>query len=123
MRSPSPAHRPDHSLPPDLSEQLGAMFDRVAAGYLWAVDAEEWTAAWVAPVELDALHASAVEAACFADRIRVAAGEHRFKRFAIPHEFCPPGEPCWSWPTIVLVTGYLPGVRTREPIRARLVAA
>jgi hypothetical protein len=72
---------------------------------------------------LDPLHSSAVEVACEADRARVAAGERRFKRFAIPHEFCPPGEPCWTWPTLVLVTGYAPGIRTREPIHATVVAA
>jgi len=70
--------------------------------------------------ELDALHLSAVEATCDADRERMASGERQFKRRAIAHEFCLPGELCWSWPVLVLVTAVAPGIRTREPIRAVL---
>jgi hypothetical protein len=71
---------------------------------------------------LDPLHAAAVDAACAADAARIAAGEWQFVRLAHEHEFCQ-GAACWRWPILVRVTGYTPGIRTREPIAATVVAA
>jgi hypothetical protein len=75
------------------------------------------------PTTLDSLHAAAVDAVCSADRDRVATGARQFLRLAAPHEFCLPGEPCLTWPTVVEVTAIAPGLRTRRPIDAGMLAA
>ncbi len=67
-------------------------------------------------IDLDALHAAAVDEACEADRGRVAAGEREFVRLARDHEFCVPGLACVTWPTMVKVISLAPDVRLRQPI-------
>jgi hypothetical protein len=77
----------------------------------------------LAAAALDEVHGRAVDDACAGDALRAAAGETCFLRLPRAHEFCPPGEPCWTWPTLVRVWAIAPGVRVREPLAVAEVAA
>ena len=49
-------HQKQPSTRADLDEELGQMFDRAIAGYYWAIEAEEWSAAFEYRVLLDSIH-------------------------------------------------------------------
>ncbi len=71
---------------------------------------------------LDPFHEAIVDAVCAADAARVARTGHGHTRLAVAHEFCRPGEPCWTWPTVVTVTPIASGVRLRHPFAGMVVA-
>ncbi len=70
-----------------------------------------------APTTLDLWHGAIVDAVCATDAQRVLAGERRFIRLAVAHEFCLSGG-CVDWPTVVAVYAVVPGVRIRQPMLA-----
>lgn len=67
---------------------------------------------------LDPWHTAVLVRIMAADRARVDAGATRVVRLAEPHEFCLPGAPCVTWPTLVVVTAIADGLRARQPIGA-----
>jgi hypothetical protein len=64
---------------------------------------------------LDPWHSALIDAVCAQDARRVAAGEGRFTRLAVDHEFCTPVG-CVASPTLVHVIGVAPGHRMRWPL-------
>lgn len=73
------------------------------------------------PITLD--HAAIVDAQMALDAAQVAAKGHGFIRLAVEHELCQPGNPCTTWPTMVVVVPIAPGVRMRWPIAVPEAAA